>query len=110
MPFCLVQVRKLLETFREIGFTDDRIPAIYTLGFVAGELHGDGSRYSRPFEIAYSGSPEVMGNAAWYSGFLAGQLPRLPKIFDWTALPMKDQSNRLTGGKLKIHGQGPLLP
>ena len=49
-----METRQLLESFREIGLADNRIPPIDRFGFVPRNLHRHGSRHPRSFQVTTS--------------------------------------------------------
>ena len=64
----------------DVPLIDDRVPPVHRLRLVADELHGDGARYTRPFEVSHRGPPEVVGVTGYHFTFHPKDYPLLLEL------------------------------
>jgi len=85
---------KFGDRFSQVRLTNDCVAAIHRLGQVAGEFHGDTAGHSSAFQVADSGPPEVVDDAAGYACGDASLLSGTAKVFDGSSILTAEHPRR----------------
>src|SRR5262249_600691 len=81
---------ELLRGLGQVALAHDVVSVEHLAGLPAHHLHRDPFGNARSHEVPYRRSSEVLEDAAWAAGELAGGRPRLVEAPDWFAVPPRE--------------------